>query len=141
MEKISLISGIDSENYVEVAEETMKSLKGKGLTTSKIRNILALISQVYNDVVLENEELSGEASNRIKYLKVRVVYEYGREEANSKREMERNGVDAHPLQLFIKSGKIIECVDAIGRSKRKFILFNKYVEALVAYHKYFGGND
>ena len=31
-------------------------------------------------------------------------------------------------------------IDKIGESKKKFVEFARYVEAIVAYHKYYGGN-
>lgn len=47
--------GINKENYVDQAEQVIKNLmtdrKGNiTLTTSKIRNILAMVSEIYNEV-------------------------------------------------------------------------------------------
>ena len=51
--------GINKENYVDQAEQVIKNLmtdrKGNiTLTTSKIRNILAMVSEIYNEVVHES---------------------------------------------------------------------------------------
>lgn len=53
--------GINKENYVDQAEQVIKNLmtdrKGNiTLTTSKIRNILAMVSEIYNEVVHESEK-------------------------------------------------------------------------------------
>lgn len=54
---------INEDNYVDVAEKAILKLKDKkGLdivTTSKIRNLLAMVSDIYNDVVKSTrDELS-----------------------------------------------------------------------------------
>ena len=54
--------GINKENYVDQAEQVIKNLmtdrKGNiTLTTSKIRNILAMVSEIYNEVVHESGEV------------------------------------------------------------------------------------
>ena len=61
---------------------------------------------------------------------MRFVYEVGRDPRGY------NGV-----KDFVNKSKIIECIDQIGSDKEKFLLFCKYMEALVAYHKYYGGRD
>ena len=53
--------GINKENYVDQAEQVIKNLmtdrKGNiTLTTSKIRNILAMVSEIYNEVVHDQEK-------------------------------------------------------------------------------------
>ena len=45
------------------------------------------------------------------------------------------------MKAFVKEAKIIECIDEIGNSKAKYLLFNRYMEALIAYHKFYGGKD
>ena len=80
---------LTEENYVKTAENVIKKLiqeieqkKSRiGLvTTSKIRNLLAMTAEIYNDVINSTDErLSQEVIGRINYLKVRVVYEAGRE--------------------------------------------------------------
>ena len=77
-----------SEHYVDRAEKAIKKLivvnkKGDeiiNLTTSKIRNILSLVSDLYNDAQrYRSEELSEDLYNRVQYLKMRMAYEAGRE--------------------------------------------------------------
>ena len=128
---------IDEMNYVDKAENAIKKLteesraKNKGqlkiVTTSKIRNLLAMTSDIYNQVLTYNsEKLDNEIVGRIEYLRVRVMYECGREPK---------------VKEFAQKAEIIELLKEIGNSKKNYLLFSRYMEALVAFHKYYGGQD
>ena len=120
--------------YVEDAEKVFKdwySTRDKKITTSKIRGLLSGMSDIYNDVVrVEGEELPQDIVDRIQYLKVQFVYEYGRDD-------KKDG----PVRRFINESKILNKIDQIGTSKKKFIAMERYMEALVAYHRFYGGKD
>jgi CRISPR-associated protein Csm2 len=124
-----------NKDYVDKAEEVIMSIsipQGNGkrkfkLTTSKIRNILAMVTEIYNDVIHEKgEKLSDEMIERIQYLRLRIVYEAGRDK---------------DVKEFVDKSGILNDVKKIGNSKKKFLDFCKYVEALVAYHRFYGGRD
>ena len=123
---------LQTDNYVEQAEKVMQDLQaaGKGqikLTTSKIRSILAMVSELYNDAQrLRAENLSEDLVGRVQYLKMRIAYEAGREGY---------------VREFVKKAAILEEIDRIGRKKEQLLLFCHYMEALVAYHRYLGGKD
>lgn len=127
---------INEQNYVDEAEKVIKQLKDKKdgkwrtvpmVTTSKLRNLLAMTADIYNVVMNEKDDkLSEDICSRIEYLRVRFMYEAGREPAV------RNLVD--------ESG-IVEVLKGINGSRKKYIIFNRYMEALVAFHKYYGGRD
>lgn len=131
---VELVPGINSDNYTDIAEKVMKDMGENKPTTSQIRNILSLISQIYNDAVLADESLTDEMISKIKYLKVRIVYEAGRDSDRRKNL---------PVKTFVQNAKLTEILESISKdkSKKKFVLFSRYVEALVAYHKYLGGRD
>lgn len=116
--------------YVDKAEEVIKTLAGGGKpkpSTSKIRNILALISDIYNDVMLEQgNALSDNYISRVQYIKMRIAYEAGRE---------------NDVKKFVNEAGLIYNINKIGNDKQKLILFCHYVEALVAYHRFYGGDD
>ena len=120
--------------YVEDAEKVFKdwySTRDKKITTSKIRGLLSGMSDIYNDVVrVEGEELPQDIVDRIQYLKVQFVYEYGRDD---KKDVS--------VRRFINESKILNKIDQIGTSKKKFIEMERYMEALVAYHRFYGGKD
>lgn len=125
---------IEETSYVEKAEKVIKKLKTnkdkKGrtvwITTSKIRNLLAMSADIYNEVLISDEKLSDEINARIDYLRIRFVYEAGRERV---------------VEDFVKTGEILQALQEIQGSRKRFILFNHYMEALVAYHRYYGGKD
>lgn len=120
--------------YVEDAEKVFKdwySTRDKKITTSKIRGLLSGMYDIYNDVVrVEGEELPQDIVDRIQYLKVQFVYEYGRDD-------KKDG----SVRRFINESKILNKIDQIGTSKKKFIEMERYMEALVAYHRFYGGKD
>lgn len=127
---------ITKENYVMLAEQTIKSLlekkneRGKPIklvTTSKIRNLLAMTVEIYNEAVLCQEKtLPGEFIERINYLKIRFIYEAGRDAS---------------VKAFVEDAGIIEVLDEIQGDRESYLLFSHYMEALVAYRKFLGGRD
>ena len=80
---------LTEENYVELAENAMRDIcnerdkkdrKVSPVTTSKIRNLLAMTADIYNEVIgSQDDKLSNEVCGKINYLKIRFVYEAGRE--------------------------------------------------------------
>lgn len=134
---------INESNYVDKAQEVIESLesntnihggsrnansyKRPKLTTSKIRNILSMTSDIYNDVInLQSDALSSEITSRIEYLRLRCIYEAGRDKI---------------VKDFIKESQLIDVINEINGSKANYILFNRYMEALVAFHKFYDGED
>lgn len=130
---------INEENYVEKAERAIEVLKEniekKGgrkhmLTTSQIRNLLAVSADIYNEIMNGSSEtgdkLSEELVGRINYLKVRFIYEAGRDEK---------------VKDFVETTEVLKILNSIQGSKKKYLLFNKYMEALVAFHRYYDGKD
>lgn len=122
------------QGYTEQAEKVIKDLKNfmgrdyERFTTSKIRNILAQVSEIYNDVQNDlSKELTPEIQSRIEYLKVRLVYECGRE--------------PFVIKPFVEKAGLLTLINNIGDSRQKFIDFARYMEALVAYHRFYGGRD
>ena len=97
------------------------------MTTSKIRNLLSMTADIYNEVINQNEDkLSPNINSRIEYLRVRFLYEVGRDDGKDK-----------VVKNFVEKAKLIEFLKDIKGSKKNFILFNRYMEALVAFRKYY----
>ena len=101
------------------------------LTTSSIRNILELINTVREKLVFEGEKIKTTTNYDIQYILLKLYYIYGR--ASEKKDKK--------ITSFIEKSKMRELVLCVGDSKTKFEIFAKYVEALVAFHKYYGGKD
>ncbi|MDE7327515.1 MAG: type III-A CRISPR-associated protein Csm2 [Lachnospiraceae bacterium] len=123
---------ITVENYVEEAEDVIREIRQerdreKELTTTKLRNLLALSSDIYNMVVHQNsDKLTEEIKSRIEYLRVRFLYEAGRDEG---------------VRGLVENANLLGVLKNIKGSKKNYILFNRYMEALVAFHRYLGGKD
>ena len=134
-EKISsektTVENITEENYVQEAKWVIEHITRKdrkpALTTSKIRSILAKLSDIYNQIINNTDEkLSEEINSQIEYLKVRIVYECGREKL---------------VKEFEEKADLLKNLEKIKGSRKNFILFYRYMEALVAYHRFQGGKD
>ena len=128
---------INKQNYVDEAERVIIGLKeadrnGKlALTTSKIRNILSMVSELYTDTQHSREDkLDADMVSRVQYLKMRIAYEAGRDD---------NG-RVHPVKDFVMAAKLMQYIDEI-KSRQDLILYCNYMEALVAYHRFYGGHD
>lgn len=128
---------INDNNCVDKAENVIKNLvKGarknfKGepdiVTTSKIRNLLAMNADIYNQVLTKSsEKLDDEICGRIEYLRVRFMYECGREPK---------------VKEFVQQAEILEILKEIKQRKKNYLLFSRYMEALIAFHKYYGGRE
>lgn len=86
-----------------------------------------MINQLYNDVIMTpSETLSQEVQSQLRYLKVKIIYAAGR-----KTEVKR----------FVEASQIDQLIDHIGSSRKNFILYTHYMEALVAYHRFYDGRD
>ena len=126
---------LQNDTYVEKAEQVMRELSEEAkqkrgydrITTSQIRNLLSMTADIYNEVRLsQSETLNDDLKGRINYLKVRFIYEAGRDEKMNK---------------FVERAKIRQCLDEIQGKKENYLLFSRYMEALVAYHKFYDGKD
>ena len=120
---------------LDKVENTIKELKTKKnqrgkpiglLTVSQIRNLLAMSADILNEVLEYPEEnLSEELLDRVSYLTVRFYYEAGRDEK---------------VKSFIETAKLLPFLKGI-KTRKQYIQYYQYMEALVAFHKYYGGKD
>lgn len=115
-----------------VNPKTGKTYSVPLLTTSQIRKFLVAVNAVtnkinaYKSTHIGSDTLPDELAAEVKYLKVKIVYQAGREVT---------------VRKFVQQSKILEFVDRVGNSLKQYEILSKYVEALVAYHKFYGGKD
>ena len=117
------------EDYVDEAERIMRSLMSqpKKVTTSKIRNLLSLVTDIYNTENIRTEEkLLPESIVKLNLMRVRVAYECGRDDT---------------VKSFVAQTNLLEYLKGISTDRADLIRFAHYMEALVAYHRYLGGRD
>ena len=118
-----------SEDYVDEAERIMRSLMSqpKKVTTSKIRNLLSLVTDIYNEENIRTEEkLRPESVVKLNLMRVRVAYECGRDDT---------------VKSFVARTTLLEYLKGISTDRADLIRFAHYMEALVAFHRYFGGKE
>ena len=114
---------------IELVEESKRKNRGKIniVTTSKIRNLLDMTAYIYNQVLTsQKENLNEDLNGRIEYLRVRFMYECGREPK---------------VNEFVQKAQILDILKEIKQSKKNYLLFSRYMEALIAFHRYYGGRD
>ncbi len=131
-------------DIVKDAENVIKSLSRNkadkfNLRTNQIRKFLSAVNTINNKVnVYQAKAASGKVPGaksdvlppyivaEIKYLKIKIAYQAGRERA---------------VKDFTDKAKLTAYIDDIGSDVHKYKTFAKYIEALVAYHKFYGGQD
>ena len=123
---------LTDENYVDKAERAISLLEkdNKGnylLTTSQIRNLLSLCSSLY-------DRSKDELINDVSYLRVQFVYQSGRNSVRVNRQT------FFPVKDLVEKGQILEALKEV-KDRETLQRFCRYMEALVAYFKFYGGKD
>lgn len=128
------------QNIVDRAERIMLDLmeeenRNKKISTSQIRNILSSVNTVNSKVqvsrlnsLTKDDVLSSVLVDQIKFLKAKFLYDAGKD-------------DSGAVYNFMKKSNLAGHIDEIGNSYTRFQAFVKYVEALVAFHKYYGSRN
>lgn len=127
---------LSESTYVDTADEVVKTLKTDSqgniqLTTSQIRNLLAMTSEILNKINSsksadgENSAISADIVKYLNSFKIRSVYEHKRTKS---------------VGDFIDKAHILDHLKSI-KTMRDCELFCHYMEALVAFHRFQGGKD
>ena len=112
---------------ISVPDEKNPQRRKFQITTSKIRNLLSLIMEIYNTEYRRSEKtLLEESRLQLQMARVRMVYEAGREDS---------------VKKFLKESGLISYLKGIGDDRVRLIRFTQYLEALVAYHRFMGGRE
>ena len=106
-------------DLVKYAEEAGKFMAENGLTNSKIRSIYGEIKRI------QMGEFEKEKSS-FYLLKPKVAYALGRDEKNE------------GLKLF---KKIFDTASQSVENQKSYLNFCNFIEAILAYHKSYGGKD
>lgn len=108
------------------------------VTTSQIRKFLTAVNTMtekVNAYKLEKTDdydtLPVELQAQIKYLKVKLAYQIGRNRSKW----------GNPVEDFEKEAGLMSLIDGIKSSTKEYEKFAHYIEALVAFHKFYGGKD
>lgn len=106
-----------------------KQVLFNGLTTSKLRKLMEQVNRLYTIAFNSNEDqLNEEFIDELEYLKIKFYYEAGREKS---------------VDEFLKKTWMFPIIDRViqKESKKFFLDYCKYFEALVAYAKYYQKED
>lgn len=110
---------------VEEADRLGKELVQNRLTTSQIRNIFGEVRSIEQDVSPTDQQLSLDVQRRLFMLKPKMAYQVGRFSNN------------HALQELVET--LSKAIDWIGNDKNRFQTFVNLFEAILAYHRRYGG--
>ena len=124
-------------DYVEKAEEVIKEKillyedghirAKKAVTTTKVRNLYSLANDICNSERYRKEDtLLPESKAKLKQMYVRIIFEYKRDKETKK---------------FIREAKLLQYIKGIGDDRESLVRFTLYMEALVAFHRYYGGKE
>ena len=123
------------EDFVDAAESVVKGLmhpnkNGQNvidISNSKIRRIFSLVVAIFNKERLRTEEkLAAESKSALMMARVRIAYEAGREKT---------------VKEFVEAAKLLEYIKGAEDDREQFIRLAQYMEALVAWHRYYGDKD
>lgn len=134
------------ENIVDKAELAIKSIRKPNkknhdklvieLKTNQIRKILTAVNILKNKVDIykianpQAKKLDEELQMEIEFLRVNIAYQIGREKGKE-----------NLVREFIEKADLLNMVKDINGDIKAFENFCRYIEALVAFHKFYGGQD
>jgi len=130
------------ENIVDKAELAIKSIRKPNkknhdklvieLKTNQIRKILTAVNILKNKVDIykiakpQAKKLDEELQMEIEFLRVSISYQVGREKL---------------VREFVEKADLLNMVKDINGDIKAFENFCRYIEALVAFHKFYGGQE
>ncbi|WP_302809341.1 type III-A CRISPR-associated protein Csm2 [Megamonas funiformis] len=134
------------ENIVDKAELAIKSIRKPNkknhdklvieLKTNQIRKILTAVNILKNKVDIykianpQAKKLDEELQMEIEFLRVNIAYQIGREKGKE-----------NLVREFIEKADLLNMVKNINGDIKAFENFCRYIEALVAFHKFYGGQE
>lgn len=134
------------ENIVDKAELAIKSIRKPNkknhdklvieLKTNQIRKILTTVNILKNKVDIykiakpQVKKLDEELQMEIEFLRVNIAYQIGREKGKE-----------NLVREFVEKADLLNMVKNINGDIKAFENFCRYIEALVAFHKFYGGQE
>ncbi len=131
----------ESPDKVDLAEKVMKKLSEQRdrygnvamVTTTQLRRFLTAVNAVTGKIEQarnetgNTEKLTADLAAQVKFLKVKLAYQVGRGDAK--------------IKDFAREADLMAAIGSIGDDAKKYEEFARYIEALVAFHKFYGGKD
>ena len=135
-EKLKLIITSETseaiQTLIEVAESIGQHL-AKSVTTSQIRNIFGTVRTIEQDVkTLEDDQpLPIQVQRDLQMLRPKLAYQYGRVQGRED--------DPQKAAMGALTGILSEAIALVGSDVRRFRNFMDFFEAILAYHRRYGG--
>jgi CRISPR-associated protein, csm2 family len=130
----------ETDDIAGKAEKIILGLKNdrllggtNGLTTNQIRKFLTAVNTLTNKITLyrhqqeQTRELSEDLAKEVRFLKVKLAYQVARGNKGVKR--------------FAEDTQLKEYIDTVGTDLKEYMAFAQFIEALVAYHKFYGEKE
>ncbi|AME03476.1 type III-A CRISPR-associated protein Csm2 [Selenomonas sp. oral taxon 136] len=130
----------ETDDIAGKAEKIILGLKNdrllggtNGLTTNQIRKFLTAVNTLTNKITLyrhqqeQTRELSEDLAKEVRFLKVKLAYQVARGNKGVKQ--------------FAKDTQLKEYIDTVGTDLKEYMAFAQFIEALVAYHKFYGEKE
>jgi len=112
-------------------EQIVDKMIKDGVTTSQIRKILSGANLIANKIKIfqtetdfETDSMPESLVNEVNYLRIRIIYQAGR---------------SRYVKAFVDDAELDRRLKDVGRSIKKYLEFNRFIEEIVAYHRYKGG--
>ncbi len=125
---------IMENDYIKQAQNCMEKLHDKP-TTSQLRRFLTAVNTVSSKIDVYRDKHGGkidvlptELATEVEFLQVKLAYQIGRD-------------TKHVMKPFNDETGLMNRIKKIGNNAKAFDDFTRYVEALVAFHKFYGGKD
>lgn len=121
----NLFKKIEKKDFNSKGKENKLIAK---ISTSQIRKFLSAVNKINNKINYQNNDdiLSEDIVAEIAYMRVQFAYIVGKDNKNEGLKKLHKELD--------------DAIANIKNSKSNFINFARYVEAIIAYHKFFGGD-
>lgn len=120
-----------AKDFVEnnLCRKNMKNELISQISTSQIRKFLSAVNKINNKINYRNNSdvLSDDIVAEIAYMRVQFAYIVGKDNKNEGLKKLHKELD--------------DAIANINKNKNEFINFARYVEAIIAYHKFYGGRD
>jgi CRISPR-associated protein Csm2 len=118
--RLDSLGNWSAADLVAQADDVGRELGNGGVTTSQIRNFLDEVNRIEAESRVSRDTFD---ESRVIFLKVQLAYAAGRE---------------NKLKSF--AGLFSTAVDKV-HSREDFDRFVKFTQAVVAYHRYYGGSN
>ena len=120
-----------AEVLVSAADQLGKDLKGQGLTTSQIRALFGEVRQIQGQWTMDSTTQRQLARRRIIFLKPKMAYRARKERGRAVQEL---------VNVLDPALDVVISEKDLTKQQEDFNRFVEFFEAILAYHKAYGGN-